>query len=319
MTTSGSYFVSKFGWQEGWENDYNKITLLDRPQDFTNKDYWELSKVFKNNPQPQLFEAMQRMFVSAADEGEVGGRFAKFKRSIGKFRVDFSKNRRQPNFEEDFLGKPCSYFLNVFGIETQNEDTPAEITADTPLSFSRSADQQEVSPRVSMSLSQKNMLGQNMRLRMKCQDQEEKLARQEMELKSTKRKSSSKGANLAKISKKMHAAKEERVTSENVNIRVTKDHKFDGGRLFQEKNLFLGKPDEVLSFVQFPVTKLNSEITQRHLNNRASFAVLALQMLSGCPFDEVVDGKEFDNELELLLTEIIQKKRKASSKKHDPL
>ena len=47
MTTSGSYFVSKFGWQEGWENDYNKITLLDRPEDFTNKDYWELSKVFK--------------------------------------------------------------------------------------------------------------------------------------------------------------------------------------------------------------------------------------------------------------------------------
>ena len=36
--------------------------------------------------------------------------------------------------------------------------------------------------------------------------------------------------------------------------------------------------------------------------------------LSGCPFNEVADGKEFDNELELLLTEII-KKRKTSSKK----
>ena len=82
----------------------------------------------------------------------------------------------------------------------------------------------------------------------------------------------------------------------------------------------MGKPDEVLSFAQFTATKLNSEVTLRHLNNRASFTVLALQMLSGCPFDEVVvDGKEFDNELELLLTEIIQKKRKASSKKHDPL
>ena len=39
------------------------------------------------------------------------------------------------------------------------------------------------------------------------------------------------------------------------------------------------------------------------MNNRASFAVLALQILSGCPFDEVADGKEFDNKLELLLTE----------------
>ena len=111
MSASGSYFVSKFGWQEGWENDYNKITLLDRPLNFTNEDYWELSKVFKNNRQSQLFEAMQRMFVSAGDEGEVGGRFGNFKRSIGKFRVDFSKNRRQSNFEEDFLGKTYSYFF----------------------------------------------------------------------------------------------------------------------------------------------------------------------------------------------------------------
>ena len=76
----------------------------------------------------------------------------------------------------------------------------------------------------------------------------------------------------------------------------------------------MGKPDEALSFSQFSATKLNSEVTLRHLNNRASFAVLALQMLSGCPFDEVADGKEFDKELELLLTEII-KKGKASSKK----
>ena len=89
-----SYFVLKFGWQEGWENDYNKIVLLDRSQDFTNKDYWELTKVFKDNPQSQWFEAMQRMFRSALDEGEVGGRFNKFRKSIGKFRVDFNENRR---------------------------------------------------------------------------------------------------------------------------------------------------------------------------------------------------------------------------------
>ena len=115
-----------------------------------------------------------------------------------------------------------------------------------------------------------------MRLRMKCKEQEEKMTRQEVELKSTKRKASSKGANLTKISKRMHAAKEERVASENCNIRVTKDHKFDGGGIFQGTSLFMGKPDEVLSFAQFPSTKLNSEVTLRHLNNRASFAVLAL-------------------------------------------
>ena len=206
MTTSGSYFVLKFGWPEGWVDGNKKITLLDRPQEFTDNDYWELSKVFKNHTQRQLFEAMQKMFVSTPDDGKVGVRFNKFKKSIGKFRDDYKKNRCQPNFKEDFFGKPCIHFLKVFGIETQNEDASAEITADSPLTF-RSSDQQEVPARVSISLSQKNLVGENMRLRMKRKEQEEKLTRQEMELKSMKRKSSSKGANLAKISKKMHALK----------------------------------------------------------------------------------------------------------------
>ena len=173
----------------------------------------------------------------------------------------------------------------MFGIETQNADTPADITADTPVSFTSSG-QQEVLARP-FSLSQNNSVGENMRLRMKCQDQEEKLARQEVELKS-----SSKSANLAKISKRMRATKEEGVASDNVKIRVTKEHNFDRGRLFQGESAFLGKPGEALSFTHFSSMKLNSEVTPRHLNNRASFAVLALQILSGYLFDEVVDGKE---------------------------
>ena len=51
MTTSGSYFVSKFGWQQGWVDDYDKTILLDRPQVFTNNDYLELSKVFQDHTQ----------------------------------------------------------------------------------------------------------------------------------------------------------------------------------------------------------------------------------------------------------------------------
>ena len=66
---------------------------------------------------------------------------------------------------------------------------------------------------------------------------------------------------------------------------------------FKGKVCLWEKPDDVLSFAQFSATKLNWELTLRYLNNRASFTVLALQMLSGCYFDEVVDGKEFDNEL----------------------
>ena len=144
------------------------------------------------------------------------------RRALGNFGLILVKIDASQTLKKTFLASlaPCTYFLKVFGIETQNGDTQVEITADTPLSF-RSSDQQGVSAnRASISLSQNNLVGQNMRLRMKCQDQEEQLARQEVELKSTKRKTASKGANLAEISKKMHAAKEERVASENVNIRV---------------------------------------------------------------------------------------------------
>ena len=61
-----------------------------------------------------------------------------------------------------------------------------------------------------------------------------------MELKCAKRKASYKSENLAKIGKRMHAAKDEGVASDNVKIRVTKEHNFDGSRLFQSESAFLG-------------------------------------------------------------------------------
>ena len=70
-------------------------------------------------------------------------------------------------------------------------------------------------------MSQKNLVGESMRLRMKCNEEEGKIARQKLEFESTKRKALSKGENLAKVGKKIYAAKEESVTSDNVTIRVT--------------------------------------------------------------------------------------------------
>ena len=100
MNTSGSYFVSKFGWREGWENDYNNIVLLDRPQDFTNKDYWELSRVLKDNPQSQLLEGMHRMFLLAPDECDVGGRFNKFWKSIPHKKVSQDLTEKKQDLTE---------------------------------------------------------------------------------------------------------------------------------------------------------------------------------------------------------------------------
>ena len=58
------------------------------------------------------------MFLSAPGESEMGGRFSKFRKSFGKFPVNFDKIRHQLNFAKDFLGKPCAYFLNVFSADT---------------------------------------------------------------------------------------------------------------------------------------------------------------------------------------------------------
>ena len=82
-----------------------------------------------------------------------------------------------------------------------------------------------------------------------------------------------------------------------------------GFTFFKGKVHFGGKLGEALGFAHISLSKINLEVTPRHLNKRASFAVLALQIWTGCPFDEAVDGKEFDNELELLLTGIIEKER----------
>ena len=65
---------------------------------------------------------------------------------------------------------------------------------------------------------------------MKCKEKEEKLVRQE--LKSAKREASSKGANLSKVCKRMHATKEEGVASDNMKIKVAKEQKFDGDHFY---------------------------------------------------------------------------------------
>ena len=99
---------------------------------------------------------MHKMFVSTPDDDKVGGRFNKFKKSIGNFRDDYKKNRCQPNFKEDFSGKPCIYFLEVFGVETQNEEAPAEITADAPMTF-RSSDQHSLKDTIVLKFSHQKL------------------------------------------------------------------------------------------------------------------------------------------------------------------
>ena len=74
--------------------------------------------------------------------------------ALGNFGMITRKIDASQTLKKNFLASLASFFLKVFGIETQNEDALAEITADTPLTF-RSSDQQEVPARVSISLSQK--------------------------------------------------------------------------------------------------------------------------------------------------------------------
>ena len=84
----------------------------------------------------------------------------------------------------------------------------------------------------------------------------------------------------------MTGAKEKWAASHDAKIRLTKEYKLEGGCLFQVKTVFWG-----ISIIK---VKFRGYSTQ--LSNRAQFSILA--NLSGCPFDEVMDGKVFDNELQ---------------------
>ena len=90
-------------------------------------------------------------------------------------------------------------------------------------------------------LAQKNLVDDKIMVRMKCKDQEEQLARLEGDLKSTKRKTLSKVTNFAKISKRMHATKEEGSAFDNAIIRVTSRQKFDGVHRFEGESEFWRK------------------------------------------------------------------------------
>ena len=59
-----------------------------------------------------------------------------------------------------------------------------------------------------------------------------------------------KKSNSCPISKRMHSAKQEGVASDNMK-RVTKEHKFDGGCIFQGESAFWRKPCEPLNFEYF--------------------------------------------------------------------
>ena len=77
-------------------------------------------------------------------------------------------NRSQPNFEVNFLGKVCIFFMNVLGKEAQNKDSPDEDTVDTSVAFT-------ISERLRVFTCHEEVLvSKSSNLRMKCKEQENK-------------------------------------------------------------------------------------------------------------------------------------------------
>ena len=174
---------------------------------------------------------MQRMFLSAPCEGEMQGKFKQFRNSFGKCQVNFNKNMHQP----DFAAKPSTYFLNVF-----TEDT---------LVFQKQWSTSSLSQSLHFPVT--NKFGRrNHEVDDEVPRSRRKIHKIRGGVKICENKSFIKSSNSCPVSKRMHSAKQQGLASDNMK-RVTKEHKFDGGCIFQGESAFWRKPCEPLNFEYF--------------------------------------------------------------------
>ena len=66
----------------------------------------------------------------------------------------------------------------------------------------------------------------------------------------------------------MHSAKQEGVASDNMK-RVTKEHNFDGGSIFQGESAFCRKPSEPLNFEYFHQQNYIQRLLQETLKQQS--------------------------------------------------
>ena len=80
--------------------------------------------------------------------------------------------------------------------------------------------------------------------------------------------------------------------------------KYEGGSIFG--GLHNGGK---FSFAKFNSSSLNSEVSPRHLDNRASFAFIILLLLSHYPFSQVIKENYKIYEVEILIKHMVKKKK----------
>ena len=289
-------FEERFGFEKGWESDFSKLKRLEKSL-FTNTVFYALQRKL-GGVAAQIFQALWPLYLPPDIDAEKLCKISKdFSRKYGNFKNKRSNAIKSKATMTNFVGDTCFVpeFFAKYESVTEFSNTSNVFTA-VPVNPAEESVAEDV-PMASTSSSPSK----------KCLKQKNRELRQELsvvhdELTLYKRKSSSQiavSAKKAKVAARAQAAQGENVISNDL-------HTFSSGQLFQASlNGSKGK----FSFARFSSENLNSGIGPRQLDNRASFAFLLLYLISGCPFDDVIAGKNFDNAIEPLLKHMIKRKK----------
>ena len=103
-------FEESFGWKEGWQSDYSKISFLDNPSAFTNGVFYAFYCAFKDKD--DCFEAARHMYHSITEGQDISKIKKMFSRRVSIFLTDRSKYLKTLALSADFLGRTA--FISGF-------------------------------------------------------------------------------------------------------------------------------------------------------------------------------------------------------------
>ena len=104
--------------------------------------------------------------------------------------------------------------------------------------------------------------------------------------------------------KNKNAVARSHAAGEESSISCSDLKKYEGGSIFE--GLHNGGK---FSFAKFNSSRLNSEVSSRHLDNHVSFAFIILLLLSGYSFSQVIEGNYKMCEVEILIKHMVKKKK----------
>ena len=267
-------FVGEFGWKEGWEVDFSKIKVLENSASFTNMVLESLLNIFGRD-KDQVFDVLVRAFPLPPETDLVKLKKT-FSGRINNYYALKKKIMKTQAEKEKFFDSESSHG-ELFS-KTDNLCRESLSPAAVPCSSSR-----KETP-----------------LKEQIQLLKQELALKEEQLSHYQRKAAAwKGVTIK--NKKIGTARSH-AAGEKSSISYSDMKKYENGSIFE--GLHNGGK---FSFAKFNSSRLNSEVSPRHLDNHASFTFTILLLLSGYSFSQVIEGNYKMFEVQILIKKDIFK------------